>query len=84
MKKYFVTGILIWVPILISLLMVRVIFRFSDYALLMLPQAYRPDVLFGFHIPGRFFRSVHIVKYINGDSKYRMRSTTHSIHIGGT
>ena len=52
MKKYFVTGILIWVPILISLLMVRVIFRFSDYALLMLPQAYRPDVLFGFHIPG--------------------------------
>ena len=52
MKKYFVTGILIWVPILISFLFIRVIFRFSDYALMMLPSAYRPDVLLGVHIPG--------------------------------
>lgn len=52
MKKYLITGVLIWVPLLITFLLVRSILNFSDYALLLIPQAYRPDVLLGFHIPG--------------------------------
>ncbi|MEC8882088.1 MAG: DUF502 domain-containing protein [Pseudomonadota bacterium] len=66
MKKYLVTGILIWVPILISLLFIRVIFRFSDNALLMLPSAYRPDVLLGVHIPGLGLIFVFLLLWITG------------------
>lgn len=66
MKKYLVTGILIWVPILISLLFIRVIFRFSDYALLILPSAYRPDVLLGVHIPGLGLIFVFLLLWITG------------------
>lgn len=52
MKKYLVTGVLIWVPLLITFLLIRSVLNFSDYALLLIPQAYRPDLLLGFHIPG--------------------------------
>ena len=52
MKKYLITGMLIWVPILITVLIVRALLDFSDYALLIIPQAYRPTTIYGVHIPG--------------------------------
>ena len=36
LKKYLITGLLIWFPILITVLVVRGVLDFSDYALLLL------------------------------------------------
>ncbi len=52
MKKYFITGLLIWVPLVITVWVLSVIVRMMDQSLLLLPQSIRPEVLLGFYIPG--------------------------------
>ncbi len=52
MKKYLITGLLIWVPLAITLLILDTIIGWMDQTLLLLPPAWRPEVLFGFRIPG--------------------------------
>jgi uncharacterized membrane protein len=52
MRKYLIAGLLVWMPLGITFLVVRAIVDFLDRTLLLLPEAYRPDNLLGFHIPG--------------------------------
>ena len=52
MKKYFVTGLLIWVPLAITLWVLAAIVRLMDQSLVLLPQAIQPERLLGFYIPG--------------------------------
>lgn len=66
MKKYLITGILIWVPIVISLMLIQVVFRFSDYALFLLPKSYRPEALLGFDFPGIGFLLVLFLLWFTG------------------
>ncbi|GAA4023059.1 DUF502 domain-containing protein [Actimicrobium antarcticum] len=51
-RKYFVTGLLILVPLAITLWVVNLIIGTMDQSLLLLPARWRPEVLFGFAIPG--------------------------------
>ena len=51
-RKYLVAGLLIWVPLGITFLILKVLIGFMDQSLLLLPEAYRPENLLGFHIPG--------------------------------
>lgn len=52
MKKYFVTGLLIWIPLVITLMVLAWIINTLDQILLIAPAAVRPDALLGFHLPG--------------------------------
>jgi uncharacterized membrane protein len=52
MRKYFVTGLLILVPLVITLWVLNLIVGTMDKSLLLLPVAWRPEALFGFEIPG--------------------------------
>lgn len=52
MKKYLIAGLLVWMPLGITFLVIRAIVGFLDKTLLLLPDAYQPDKLLGFHIPG--------------------------------
>jgi len=52
MKKYFITGLLIWVPLAITVWVLSMIVRTMDQSLLLLPAAIRPENLLGFYIPG--------------------------------
>lgn len=52
MKKYLIAGLLVWMPLGITFLVVRAIVDFLDRTLLLLPYAYQPDNLIGMHIPG--------------------------------
>jgi uncharacterized membrane protein len=51
-KKYFITGLLIWIPLVITVWVLSAIVGTMDQSLHWLPQAVHPDKLFGFHIPG--------------------------------
>ena len=51
-RRYLMAGLLVWVPILVTVLVVRFILDLMDQTLLLLPAAARPEALFGFHIPG--------------------------------
>lgn len=52
MKKYFITGLLIWVPLAITVWVLSLIVRAMDQSLLLLPQAIQPEKLLGIYIPG--------------------------------
>jgi uncharacterized membrane protein len=52
MRKYFITGLLILVPLAITLWVLNLIVGTMDQSLLLLPERWRPEAVFGFHIPG--------------------------------
>lgn len=52
MKKYFITGLLIWIPLAITAWVLSLIVRSMDQSLLLLPQAIQPEHLLGIYIPG--------------------------------
>jgi uncharacterized membrane protein len=52
MRKYLIAGLLVWMPLGITFLVIRAIVGFLDKTLLLLPHSYQPDNLLGVHIPG--------------------------------
>ncbi|HEU4617526.1 MAG TPA: DUF502 domain-containing protein [Gammaproteobacteria bacterium] len=52
LRRYLVAGLLVWVPIGVTILVFRLLLRFTDRFLFWLPAAYRPDQLIGHEIPG--------------------------------
>ncbi len=52
MKKYFITGLLIWIPLGITLWVLDLIIGTMDQTLLLLPSHWHPDNLLPVHIPG--------------------------------
>ena len=52
MKRYFVTGLLIWVPLGITLWVLALLVGTMDQTLLFLPDAWQPEVWSGYHLPG--------------------------------
>jgi uncharacterized membrane protein len=51
-RKYLVAGLLVWIPIGVTWLIVRALINLMDGVLVVLPHHYHPDTLLGFHIPG--------------------------------
>lgn len=52
MKRYLVAGLLLWLPILATLVVLRFLVNLFDKILEFLPKGYQPDVLLGIHLPG--------------------------------
>ena len=52
MKKYFITGLLIWIPLVITIWVLKLVVDMLDQTLLLLPQALRTESWLGFHMPG--------------------------------
>ena len=52
MRKYVIAGLLVWMPLGITFLVIRAIVGLLDRTLLLLPKGYQPDNLLGVHIPG--------------------------------
>ena len=52
MKRYLVAGLLVWVPLGITLWVLHFLVTTLDQTLLLFPEGARPDALLGMHIPG--------------------------------
>ena len=52
MKKYLITGLLIWIPLVITVWVLKLIVDSLDQTLLLLPVEWRTESVFGIHIPG--------------------------------
>ncbi|WP_114809272.1 DUF502 domain-containing protein [Paraburkholderia kururiensis] len=52
LKSVFLTGLLVLVPLAITLWVLNLIIGTMDQTLLLLPEAWQPERLFGFHLPG--------------------------------
>lgn len=52
LRRYLVTGLLVWVPLGITIWVLELIVSTLDKTLLLIPESYRPENVFGFPIPG--------------------------------
>ena len=52
MRKYFITGLLVLVPLAITVWVLSSVIGMMDKSLLLLPEQWRPGTLYGYHIPG--------------------------------
>ena len=52
MKRYIMAGLLVWVPLGITIYVILWLVGTLDQTLLLLPEHLRPEAVFGFHIPG--------------------------------
>lgn len=66
MKKYFITGLLIWVPLAITAWVLALIVRTMDQTLLLLPETIRPEHLLGIYIPGIGVITTLLIVFLTG------------------
>jgi uncharacterized membrane protein len=52
MKRYLIAGLLVWVPLGITIWVLHFLVTTLDQTLLLVPESMRPEALVGFHIPG--------------------------------
>jgi uncharacterized membrane protein len=52
LRRYFVAGLLVWIPLGITLWVLKIIVGLMDETLLLLPTAWQTEALIGFHVPG--------------------------------
>ena len=64
MKKYFITGLLIWIPLVVTIWVLKLIFDFLDQSLLLLPIEFRTESWLGVHIPG--LGAIHTIGVVFG------------------
>ena len=66
MKKYFITGLLIWIPLVITIWVLKVIFDALDQSLLLLPVSFQTEHWLGVHIPGLGAILTLVVVFLTG------------------
>jgi uncharacterized membrane protein len=52
LRRYLVAGVLVWAPLAVTFFLIRLGVKLMDKTLAIIPRAYRPEELLGFHIPG--------------------------------
>ncbi|MDR3477917.1 MAG: DUF502 domain-containing protein [Gammaproteobacteria bacterium] len=66
LHRYFISGLLVWLPIWVTLLVIKFLVDILSNSLLLLPPQYRPDALIGFHVPGIGVLITLLVIFITG------------------
>ncbi len=52
LRRYLVAGLLVWVPAVITFLILKLVVDLMDETLVLIPAPFRPENLLGFHIHG--------------------------------
>lgn len=52
LRRYLVAGILVWLPIGITIILLRILIGLMDRTLILVPEQFRPEAWLGFAIPG--------------------------------
>jgi uncharacterized membrane protein len=52
MRKYLIAGLLVWIPLVITGWVLKLLIDTMDQTLRLLPERFQTDALFGFHVPG--------------------------------
>lgn len=66
LKKYLIAGLLIWLPLSVTLWVIDFVLTTTDRTLLLLPSNWQPEVIFGRHIPGLGLLISFLIIFITG------------------
>ena len=66
MKRYFITGLLIWAPLGITIWVLSLILGMMDQSIMLLPIDWQPRALLGFHLSGVGALMTLLVVFVTG------------------
>ena len=66
MKRYLIAGLLVWVPLGITIWVLQALVSTLDQTLQLIPENVRPDKLLGFHIPGFGVVLSFVILFVTG------------------
>ena len=66
MKKYLITGLLIWIPLVITLWVLKLIVDSLDQTLLLLPREFQTENWLGLHVPGMGVVMTLVIVFLTG------------------
>jgi uncharacterized membrane protein len=66
MKKYIITGLLIWIPLVITLWVLKLIVDVLDQTLLLLPREFQTENWLGLHVPGMGVVMTLVIVFVTG------------------
>ena len=66
MKKYLITGLLIWIPLVITIWVLALIVETLDRTLLLLPQHFRQESWLLTHVPGMGVVMTLVIVFVTG------------------
>ncbi|HLF30895.1 MAG TPA: DUF502 domain-containing protein, partial [Xanthomonadales bacterium] len=66
LRKYLIAGLLVWLPLGATYLILRMVVELLDRTILLLPPEYRPESLFGFNIPGLGLILALVILFLTG------------------
>lgn len=65
-KRYLITGLLIWVPLVVTVWVLNLLVSMMDQSLLLLPDSLRTENWLGFHVPGMGVILTLVVVFVTG------------------
>jgi uncharacterized membrane protein len=66
LRKYFITGLLVLVPLAITYWVLHAVITSMDQTLLLLPVQWRPEAVLGYQVPGLGFILTVVIVFITG------------------
>jgi uncharacterized membrane protein len=65
-KKYFITGLLIWIPLVITIWVLKLVVDTLDQSVRLMPEAWRTEHWLGLHVPGQGVVLTIIIVFVTG------------------
>ena len=66
MRKYLITGLLIWIPLVITIWVLKLVVDVLAQSLLLLPPAFRTEQWLGIHVPGMGVVMTLVIVFVTG------------------
>ena len=66
LKKYLITGVLVWLPIAVTIWAMTYIISAADRLICLLPESWQPQHFWGFNIPGLGIVAATVVLFVTG------------------
>ena len=66
LKRYLITGLLVWLPITVTIWIIDYIIDTTDKLITLIPAQWQPEKYIGFHIPGLGFVIAVLALFITG------------------
>jgi uncharacterized membrane protein len=65
-RKYFITGLLIWIPLVITIWVLKIVVDTLDQSMGLVPENWRPEHWLGVHVPGFGVAVTLIIVFVTG------------------
>ncbi|AKJ95673.1 MULTISPECIES: DUF502 domain-containing protein [Thioalkalivibrio] len=66
LRRYLIAGLLVWLPLIVTGFIIKLLVDLLDFTILLLPPPWRPEAILGFSIPGAGIVLAVVVVFVTG------------------